>query len=261
MSVWHAIILAIIEGITEFLPVSSTGHMIIGSSFMGIASSEYVKMFTVAIQFGAILSVLVLYWKRFMQSVDFYIKLFIAFLPAAFFGLLLDDYIDALLDNPWVVAINLILGGIFLVFVDRIFAENEELQVDQSISKRKALFIGFFQVIAMIPGVSRSAATIVGGLTQKLNRKNAAEFSFFLAVPTMLAATGYKMLKYQLDVGFSMGDVKMLLLGNVLAFVVALLAIKGFIGFLTKYGFKFFGYYRIIVGLVLITVLSLGIVV
>ena len=261
MSVWHAIILAIIEGITEFLPISSTGHMIIGSSFMGIASSEYVKMFTVAIQFGAILSVLVLYWKRFMQSVDFYIKLFIAFLPAAFFGLLLDDYIDALLDNPWVVAINLILGGIFLVFVDRIFAENEELQVDQSISKRKALFIGFFQVIAMIPGVSRSAATIVGGLTQKLNRKNAAEFSFFLAVPTMLAATGYKMLKYQLDVGFSMGDVKMLLLGNVLAFVVALLAIKGFIGFLTKYGFKFFGYYRIIVGLVLIIVLSIGIVV
>jgi undecaprenyl-diphosphatase len=218
-------------------------------------------MFTVAIQFGAILSVLVLYWKRFMQSVDFYIKLFIAFLPAAFFGLLLNDYIDALLDNPWVVAINLILGGIFLVFVDRIFAENEELQVDQSISKRKALFIGFFQVIAMIPGVSRSAATIVGGLTQKLNRKNAAEFSFFLAVPTMLAATGYKMLKYQLDVGFSMGDVKMLLLGNVLAFVVALLAIKGFIGFLTKYGFKFFGYYRIVVGLVLIIVLSLGIVV
>lgn len=261
MSVWHAIILAIIEGITEFLPISSTGHMIIGSSFMGIASSEYVKMFTVAIQFGAILSVLVLYWKRFMQSVDFYIKLFIAFLPAAFFGLLLDDYIDALLDNPWVVAINLILGGIFLVFVDRIFAENEELQVDQSISKRKALFIGFFQVIAMIPGVSRSAATIVGGLTQKLNRKNAAEFSFFLAVPTMLAATGYKMLKYQMDVGFSMGDVKMLLLGNVLAFAVALLAIKGFIGFLTKYGFKFFGYYRIIVGLVLIIVLSLGIVV
>lgn len=261
MSVWHAIILAIIEGITEFLPISSTGHMIIGSSFMGIASSEYVKMFTVAIQFGAILSVLVLYWKRFVQSVDFYVKLFIAFLPAAFFGLLLDDYIDALLDNPWVVAFNLILGGIFLVFVDRIFAENEELQVDQSISKRKALFIGFFQVIAMIPGVSRSAATIVGGLTQKLNRKNAAEFSFFLAVPTMLAATGYKMLKYQLDVGFSMGDVKMLLLGNVLAFVVALLAIKGFIGFLTKYGFKFFGYYRIIVGLVLIIVLSLGIVV
>ena len=261
MSVWHAIILAIIEGITEFLPISSTGHMIIGSSFMGIASSEYVKMFTVAIQFGAILSVLVLYWKRFVQSVDFYVKLFIAFLPAAFFGLLLDDYIDALLDNPWVVAFNLILGGIFLVFVDRIFAQNEESQVGQSMSKRKALFIGFFQVIAMIPGISRSAATIVGGLTQKLNRKNAAEFSFFLAVPTMLAATGYKMLKYQLDVGFSMGDVKMLLLGNVLAFVVALLAIKGFIGFLTKYGFKFFGYYRIIVGLVLIIVLSLGIVV
>lgn len=145
MSVWHAIILAIIEGITEFLPISSTGHMIIGSSFMGIASSDYVKMFTVAIQFGAILSVLVLYWKRFMQSVDFYVKLFIAFLPAAFFGLLLDDYIDALLDNPWVVGINLILGGIFLIFVDRIFAENEELQVDQSISKEKPCSLVFFR--------------------------------------------------------------------------------------------------------------------
>lgn len=258
MSVWHAIILAIIEGITEFLPISSTGHMIIGSSFLGIASSEYVKMFTVAIQFGAILSVLVLYWKKFLQSVDFYIKLIIAFIPAAVFGLLLNDYIDALLDNPWVVAIMLILGGIVLLFIDKIFAKNEEAVEEQTLSNKKALIVGFFQVIAMIPGVSRSAATIIGGLTQKLNRKNAAEFSFFLAVPTMLAATGYKMLKYQLEFGFTANDIQILALGNIVAFVVALIAIKGFIGFLTKYGFKFFGYYRIVVGLLLILVLSLG---
>ena len=232
--------------------------MIIGSAFMGIASDEFVKMFTVAIQFGAILSVLVLYWKKFLQSFDFYIKLFIAFLPAAFFGLLLSDYIDALLDNAWVVGVNLILGGIVLLFVDKIFAKNEEAQEEQVVSKRKALFIGFFQVIAMIPGVSRSAATIIGGLTQKLNRKNAAEFSFFLAVPTMLAATGYKMLKYQLDFGFSSADFGILALGNVIAFIVALVAIKGFIGFLTKYGFKFFGYYRIIAGTILLVLLAMG---
>lgn len=254
----HAIILAIIEGLTEFLPISSTGHMIIGSAFLGIADNEFVKMFTVAIQFGAILSVVVLYWKKFMQSVDFYIKLFIAFLPAAVFGLLLSDYIDALLDNAWVVGVNLIIGGIILIFVDKIFAKNELQEKEQEVSKQKALFIGFFQVIAMIPGVSRSAATIIGGLTQKLNRKNAAEFSFFLAVPTMLAATGYKMLKYQLAFGFTTADLGVLALGNVVAFLVALIAIKGFIGFLTKYGFQFFGYYRIIAGTILLILLSLG---
>ena len=257
MDFCHAIVLAIIEGLTEFLPISSTGHMIIASAFMGIASDEFVKMFTVAIQFGAILSVLVLYWKKFLQSVDFYIKLIIAFIPAAIFGLLLNDYIDALLDNPWVVAVMLIVGGIVLLFVDKIFAKNELAVEEQELSKKKALIVGFFQVIAMIPGVSRSAATIIGGLTQKLNRKNAAEFSFFLAVPTMLAATAYKMLKYQLAVGFSSADIKILCLGNLVAFVVALLAIKGFIGFLTKYGFKFFGYYRIIVGVLLLILLSL----
>ena len=258
MSIWQAIILAIIEGITEFLPISSTGHMIIGSTFMGIGSSEYVKMFTVAIQFGAILSVLVLYWKKFLQTVDFYVKLIIAFIPAAVFGLLLNDHIDALLDNPFIVAVMLILGGIVLLFIDKIFANNEFAVEDQELSKKKAFIVGMFQVIAMVPGVSRSAATIIGGLTQKLNRKNAAEFSFFLAVPTMLAATAYKMLKYQLDTGFSVSDFQILLLGNVIAFVVALMAIKAFIGFLTKYGFKFFGYYRIIVGILLLLILTLG---
>ncbi|MEZ4916569.1 MAG: undecaprenyl-diphosphate phosphatase [Chitinophagales bacterium] len=256
MENWQAIVLAIIEGLTEFLPVSSTGHMIIGSAFMGIAENEYVKMFTVAIQFGAILSVLVLYWKRFLQSFDFYVKLFIAFVPAAIFGLLLNDYIDALLESPLTVGINLILGGIVLLFVDKYFAKNEEVTGKQEISYVKALIIGFFQVIAMMPGVSRSAATIIGGLSQKLNRKNAAEFSFFLAVPTMLAATGYKMLKYQLDFGFQSSDLGILALGNIVAFIVALIAIKGFISFLTKYGFKMFGYYRIIVGVILIVLLK-----
>lgn len=259
MSTLHAIILAIIEGLTEFLPVSSTGHMIIGSAFFGIASDEFVKMFTVAIQFGAILSVLVLYAKKFLQSVDFYFKLLVAFIPAAIFGLLLGDFIDSLLENPWVVAVNLILGGIILLFVDKIFAKNEERNMLQEIGYKKAFIIGFFQVIAMIPGVSRSAASIIGGLTQKLNRKNAAEFSFFLAVPTMLAATAYKMLKYHLNFGFTSQDLSVLALGNIVAFVVALLAIKFFIGVLTKYGFKFFGYYRIIAGLILLILLSFGV--
>jgi len=258
MNILYAILLAIIEGLTEFLPISSTGHMIMASAFMDIQNTEFLKMFTVAIQFGAILSVVVLYWRKFIQSVDFYIKLFIAFLPAAFFGLLLNDYIDALLDNAWVVGVNLIIGGVLLIFVDKIFAKNEIEESSQEVNNKKALIIGFFQVIAMIPGVSRSAATIIGGLSQKLNRKNAAEFSFFLAVPTMLAATGYKMLKYQLETGFSSSDIGVLALGNIIAFIVALIAIKGFIGFLTKYGFKFFGYYRIIAGTILLVLLYLG---
>lgn len=260
MTIFQAIILAIIEGISEFLPISSTGHMILGSAAMGIEGSDYVKMFTVAIQFGAILSVLVLYWKKFLKSFSFYIKLLIAFIPAAIFGLLLNDFIDSLLESPMVVAINLILGGILLLYVDKIFAKNElDQSEDQEISNMSALKIGFFQVIAMLPGVSRSAATIVGGLTQKLNRKNAAEFSFFLAVPTMLAATGYKMLKYQMNFGFTTDDLQILLLGNVVAFVVALFAIKALITYLTKYGFKMFGYYRIILGIIIIILMVSGV--
>jgi undecaprenyl-diphosphatase len=213
-------------------------------------------MFTVAIQFGAILSVIVLYWKRFFQSLDFYFKLFVAFLPAAVLGFLLNDYIDAMLENVVVVAISLLLGGIVLLFIDKLLdhtgKENDE------VTYPKALTIGFFQVISMIPGVSRSAATIIGGLSQKLSRKAAAEFSFFLAVPTMFAATGYKMLKYQMAVGFEASDLSILLLGNVVAFVVAMVAIKGFIAFLTKYGFKVFGWYRIVVGVVILALYFMG---
>lgn len=259
MSIFQAIILAIIEGLTEFLPVSSTGHMIIGSSVLGIAENPIVKNYTVIIQFGAILSVLVLYWKRFFKSFDFYIKLFVAFLPAAVIGFLASDYIDMLLENVIVVAVTLLLGGIFLLFVDKIFEQNEK-NPDGEPSLKNAFIIGVFQVIAMIPGVSRSAATIIGGLTQKLTRKAAAEFSFFLAVPTMFAATSYKLLKiYQSETGFTSHDIQVLAVGNIVAFIVALLAIKLFIGFLTKHGFKVFGWYRIVVGLVILGMYFAGI--
>lgn len=259
MSIFQAIILAIIEGLTEFLPVSSTGHMIIGSSILGIAENPFVKNYTVIIQFGAILSVLVLYWKRFLKSIDFYVKLFVAFIPAAIIGFLASDYIDMLLENVIVVAVTLLLGGIFLLFVDKIFEQNEK-NPDSEPNLKSAFIIGVFQVIAMIPGVSRSAATIIGGLTQKLTRKAAAEFSFFLAVPTMFAATSYKLLKiYQSETGFTSHDIQILAVGNIVAFVVALLAIKLFIGFLTKHGFKVFGWYRIVVGLVILGMYFAGI--
>jgi len=255
MTIFEAIVLAIIEGLTEFLPVSSTGHMIIGSSVMGIAGDPFVKMFTVAIQFGAILSVIVLYRRRFFKSFDFYFKLFVAFLPAAAVGFLLGDYIDMLLENVLVVAIMLVLGGVILLFIDKWFKGGD---VDFDVNYREAFSIGLFQVVAMIPGVSRSAATIIGGLSQKLTRKAAAEFSFFLAVPTMFAATGYKMLKYYNESGFETKDLDVLIIGNLVAFVVALLAIRSFVSYVTRRGFKVFGYYRIILGMIIITLYMIG---
>lgn len=250
----EALILSIVEGITEFLPVSSTGHMILTEGILGMKSSEFVQAFIVNIQFGAILSVVVLYWKRFFQSFNFYYKLFLAFLPAAFFGLLLSDFIDSLLESVYVVAVMLILGGIVLLFVDKWFNKVSE---NQEITSKKAITIGFFQVIAMIPGVSRSAATIIGGMTQKLSRKNAAEFSFFLAVPTMFAAAGYKLIKnYSV---FTADHISLLVFGNVVSFLVALIAIKSFITFLTKHGFKIFGYYRIAIGLLIIILYLMGV--
>lgn len=259
MTLIQAIILAIIEGITEFLPVSSTGHMIIGSSIMGIQQDEFVKLFTVAIQFGAILSVLVLYFKRFFRSINFYLKLITAFIPAAVFGVLFSDKIDELLESPMTVAISLVAGGIVLLFIDRIFNKNKEDNAD-NIKYPTAFIIGLFQCMAMIPGVSRSAATIIGGMSQKLTRKAAAEFSFFLAVPTMFAATAKKMYDFYKDHGasFSGEQIKLLAVGNIVAFIVALIAIKGFIGFLTKYGFKVFGIYRIVVGLIILAFLMSG---
>ncbi len=260
MNTIQAIILAIIEGITEYLPVSSTGHMIIASSFMKIASDDFTKLFTIIIQLGAILSVLVLYWKRFFQSFDFYLKLFVAFLPAVFLGLLLNDFIDSLLESPITVAITLILGGVILLKVDDWFRKNEEIdnnnpEAHTNISYITALKIGFFQCLAMIPGTSRSGASIVGGMTQGINRKTAAEFSFFLAIPTMLGATAKKLYDYY-KAGFELSSqqINLLLIGNIIAFIVALIAIKSFIDYLSKKGFKLFGYYRIVLGLSLLII-------
>lgn len=249
MNYWEATILAVIEGLTEFLPVSSTGHMIIASSFFGIAQEEFTKLFTIAIQLGTILSVVVLYFKRFFQSFDFYKKLLVAFIPAVVLGLLLNDLIDQLLESPVTVAVSLIIGGAILIKVDSWFGQGSDTEV----SYRTALLIGFFQCLAMIPGVSRSGASIVGGMSQKLSRTAAAEFSFFLAVPTMLGATAKKSFDYY-QAGFSLTEehINLLILGNVVGFLVALIAIKSFINYLSKSGFKVFGYYRVIIGVVLL---------
>lgn len=251
MDTLQAVILAIIEGLTEFLPVSSTGHLIIASSFFGIASDDFTKLFTIVIQLGTILSVVVLYFKRFFQSIDFYYKLFVAFLPAVFLGLLLNDVIDSLLESPLTVAISLVIGGFILIKVDDWFGDGEETEI----TYLTALKIGFFQCLAMIPGVSRSGASIVGGMTQKLSRKTAAEFSFFLAVPTMLGATVKKSYDYY-KAGFELtpDQVNYLIIGNVVGFIVALIAIKFFIDYLSKHGFKIFGYYRIIAGIAILLI-------
>ncbi|MFD0763598.1 undecaprenyl-diphosphate phosphatase [Mucilaginibacter lutimaris] len=252
MNIIHVIVLAIIEGITEFLPISSTGHMIIASSVMGIQADDFVKLFTVAIQLGAILSVVVLYFKRFFQSINFYYKLFVAFLPAAVFGLLFSKKIDALMESALTVGITLFIGGVILLFVDKWF-NKPNVEEEKEVSYLTALKIGFFQCLSMIPGTSRSAATIVGGMSQKLSRKAAAEFSFFLAVPTMFAATGKKLYDfYKEGHTFTGEEMKLLAIGNVIAFVVALLAIKTFITFLERRGFQLFGWYRILVGGVII---------
>lgn len=272
MSTLEVVIIAIVEGLTEFLPVSSTGHMIITQNLLGVESTDFVKAFTVIIQFGAILSVVCLYWKRFfklnpgpvhdlrsfLRKFDFYWKLLVAFVPAAVIGFLFSDLIDSMLENVWVVAVMLVIGGVFMLFVDKMFNRPDE---SQEITEKKALAIGFFQCIAMIPGVSRSMATIVGGMAQKLSRKTAAEFSFFLAVPTMFAATAYKMLKLFLEPGgveVLSQNISALVVGNVVAFIVALLAIKFFIGFVTRYGFKAFGYYRILVGGLILVMMLMG---
>lgn len=275
MDIFETIVIAIVEGLTEFLPVSSTGHMIIAQNLLGVESTEFVKAFTFIIQFGAILSVVVLYWKRFFQlnhtpapegsngvqkflhKFDFYWKLFVAFIPAAVLGLLFSDMIDEMLEKVSVVAVMLVVGGLFMLFCDKIFNKGSE---DTPFTERRAFMVGLFQCISMIPGVSRSMATIVGGMSQGLTRKAAAEFSFFLAVPTMFGATLYKMYKLLKTGGTDliMDNMTALVVGNVVAFIVAMLAIKGFIKYVQKYGFKAFGWYRIIVGGIILAMLALG---
>lgn len=262
MSWIQALIVSIIEGITEFLPISSTGHMIIASSVMGIEKNEFTKLFEIAIQLGAILSVVVLYWKKFFDfsKWQFYIKLIIAVIPALVLGKLFSDKIDLLLESPITVAVSFLLGGIVLVFIDKLF-KAPTITDEKDISNKNGFIIGIWQCIAMIPGISRSAASIIGGMQQKLTRGVAAEFSFFLAVPTMAAATGYKMLKtYSENPEILQNRHNLLTLGigNIIAFLVALLAIKFFISYLTKYGFKLFGYYRIALGLIIILILATG---
>lgn len=257
MTYLHALILAIIEGLTEFLPVSSTGHMIIASSAMGIADDDFVKAFEVIIQFGAILSVLVLYFRRFLPDWSFYKKLFFAFLPTAVIGFIVKDGVDYLLGSVQVVAWSLIIGGIILIWSDRFFAHlHIEGSSVKDLTLKKSIALGIFQSIAMIPGVSRSAATIIGGLSLGMNRKEAAEFSFFLAVPTMAAATGYKVLKMYNTI--QADQLGILAFGCVVAFIVAILAIKVFIGIVSRYGFKAFGIYRILLGVIILGLIYSG---
>jgi len=253
MTLFQALIVAIVEGITEFLPISSTGHMILTEAVLRFPSTDFTKTYIVTIQFGAILSVVVLYWRRFLQSVRFYALLAVAFLPAAVIGFLCSAAIDRLLDNVVVVAVMLVAGGVILIFCDRWFLSSRCEQV----TWRTAFLIGLFQCCAMVPGVSRSAATIIGGMALGLSRKHAAEFSFFLAVPTMLAASGYKLLKS--PGGLTGTEIMLLIVGNAVAFIVALLAIKGFIAYLTNHGFRNFGYYRIAVGGIILILLICGV--
>ena len=269
MTYWHAIILAIIEGLTEFLPVSSTGHMIVASALLGIPINDFTKLYLVVVQLGAILSVLAVYWRRFFQSFDFYLKLLVAFLPIVLVGLLLKKHIDKLLESVGVVAFMLVLGGMALLFIDRWFPQRRPEAGESAVTNpsfRQAFVIGVFQCLAVVPGTSRSAATIVGGLSQRLTRQAAAEFAFFLAMPTMLAASVKDLYDYYKDAkarGVSLGSLfsaeqlQQLALGNVVAFVVALLAIRLFVGFVAKNGFRAFGIYRIIVGGLLLLMLAL----
>jgi undecaprenyl-diphosphatase len=262
MTTIESIIIAIVEGLTEFLPISSTGHMIIAEKLLAIPSTEFTKVFTVAIQLGAILAVVVLYWKKFFdfKSWQFYLKLIAGVIPALVFGWLFSKKIDLLLESALTVAISLLLGGIVLLFIEKLL-KDPYIHSEKEVGFKQAGIIGLWQCIAMIPGVSRSAASIIGGMQQKLTRNAAAEFSFFLAVPTMLAATGYKLLKFFKESGgFSAKEIQLLVIGNVVAFIVAVLAIKLFIGFLKKYGFRIWGVYRIIVGVIMLVLIYQGII-
>jgi undecaprenyl-diphosphatase len=266
MQFFQAIILAIIEGLTEYLPISSTAHMIFASSFFKIQNDDFVQLFQVSIQFGAILAVVALYWKKFFDfsKISFYIKLACAVVPALVLGKLFDDKIEAVLGNPIPIAIVLILGGIVLLFIDNYF-KNPTVHKEEDITLKKGITIGFWQCLAMMPGTSRAAASIIGGMQQGLNRATAAEFSFFLAVPTMLAVTCYSVFLKTYDVsqlkGYelilqSQDHITMFIIGNIIAFLVAIFAIKFFIGIIKQYGFKPWGWYRIIVGIFLLIYFS-----
>lgn len=265
MDTLQALIIAIIEGLTEFLPISSTAHMGFAASLLGMEESEFLKMFQVSIQFGAILAIVVLYWKKFFDfsNFNFYIKLIAAVIPALALGFLFDDMIEEVLGNQIAISSVLVLGGVVLLFADNWF-KNPTILDEKEITIKKAIIIGFWQCLAMMPGTSRSAASIIGGMTQGLSRKAAAEFSFFLAVPTMLAVTVYSIFVKTWGKGTAtemkgydmilqdQNHINLFIIGNIVAFVVAVIAVKTFINLLTKYGFKVWGWYRIIIGIALL---------
>ncbi len=260
MTFFQSIIIALVEGLTEFLPVSSTGHIIITGKLLGVPENDFTTSFTIAVQLGAILAVVVLYHKKFLQITNwqFYLKLIIGMIPAVILGLLLSDYIDALLESATTVAITLLLGGIVLVFIDNFF-NHPKIEDEKEVSFLRSFKIGLWQCLALIPGMSRSAASIIGGMQQKLTRSAAAEFSFFLGVPTLFGATVYKLYKYyKTQGGFTSNDIELLVAGNVVSFIVAILAIKFFINFLKKHGFRIWGFYRIVVGIILLIMIGTG---
>lgn len=264
MDIINAIIIAIVEGLTEYLPISSTAHMIFTRTILGIPEDDFFNIFALCIQFGAILAVVTLYWKKFFDFSrwQFYVKLAFAVIPALVLGVIFDDYIDAVLGKPTPIAVVLILGGVVLLVIDKFF-KNPTIKSEKEISVKKAVIIGFWQCLAMMPGTSRSAASIIGGMQQKLSRETAAEFSFFLAVPTMFAVVVYSLFVKSWGVtplktkGYELlmqnsERLSLFIIGNIVAYVVAIIAIKSFVNLIKKYGFKPWGYYRIIVGIALL---------
>ncbi len=277
MGIAEAIIIAVVEGITEFLPISSTGHMIIAEHLLGLGTTEseksFVKLFTISIQLGAIFAVVLIYWRQFFQFKrwQFYAKLLIGVLPALLIGYLFEEKIDQWLFSPTVVAITMLLGGFVLLVIDNVF-KKPTIESEEQLGFFKSFIIGCWQVVSMVPGVSRSAASIIGGMQQKLTRNLAAEFSFFLAVPTMFAATAYSLFIKEWPhetVGVQKGidiltsssqNMTAFIVGNIVAFVVAMLAIRFFINYLKVYGFKVFGVYRIAAGIILLVLLFTGVI-
>lgn len=260
MNIIQSIIIAVVEGLTEFLPISSTGHIIITEKFLGVTENDFTTAFTVAVQLGAILAVVALYWRKFFNFSrwQFYVKLLVGVIPAVVLGLLLEKHIDKLLESTTTVAISLLAGGIVLIFIDRFF-NHPTITSEREVSYGKSLLIGLWQCLALVPGVSRSASSIIGGMQQKLTRSAAAEFSFFLGVPTLAGASFYKMYQYYQETGgFTGEEIKILTIGNIVSFVVAMMAIKFFINFLKKHGFRIWGYYRIVLGILLLVLISTG---
>lgn len=258
MTFIQSLLLAFVEGVTEYLPVSSTGHLILASWTMGIHQMEFVKDYTVMVQFGAILAVVALYWRRFLLNVRIYPQVFIAFLPAAVLGLAVKKRIDIVLGNVWIVGVALLVGGVLLVMTDH-WVRHVKVRVrkTEDLPLSSAVKIGLFQTLAFIPGVSRAAASIWGGLFQGMDLKTATEFSFFLAVPTLTGASTLKLMKAWS--ALNADQIEMILWGNVVSFAVGALAIKYFVALIGRYGMRFFGYYRIGLGIVVLVLLSLGV--